>query len=121
MSDEDDKRSNFRQRAGLQVSLVARPGHPLPAGLRLISSDVSLTGMSCASNLPLEPGTELGLRLSLVGGGLAAPGTIDVGAKVLRCTIRKGAPEVRRHGIAVAFTAIAAQDRRTLQRYLNNL
>jgi len=121
MSGDGEKRKHHRQRAGLEVAIVPRPEHVLPAGLQLITSDVALEGMNCASNVPLEPGTEMHLKLKLVGGEVTGSGTIDVVGKVLRCAVREGAPEVRRHGIAITFTTIAPEDRRKLQRYLNSL
>ena len=121
MSREIEKRKHHRQRAGLEVTIVPRPEQNLPADLRLISSDVALEGMYCASNEPLKPGTEMHLKLSLVGGDISGSETIDIGGMVLRCSIREGAPDVRRHGIAITFTTIAPQDRKKLQRYLNSL
>jgi len=121
MSSDVEKRKHHRQRAGLEVTIVPRPDHRLPADLRLITSDVSLDGMRCASNAPLEPGTELQLKLSLVGGDLSRPETIDVVGKVLRCSVRDGSPDVRRHGVAISFISIDPQDRRKLQRYLNSI
>lgn len=121
MGSDVEKRKHHRQRAGLEVTIVPRPEQPLPADLHLITSDVALEGMHCASNQPLEPGTEMHLKLSLVGGDVSGEQVVDVVGKVLRCSIREGAPDVRRHGIALAFTTITPQDRRKLQQYLNSL
>jgi hypothetical protein len=121
MSGDAEKRKHHRQRAGLEVTIVPRPEHILPAALRLITSDVAVDGMNCASNVALEPGTEMHLKLNLVGGDVSGAGTIDVVGRVLRCALREGSPEVRRHGVAITFIAITPEDRRTLQRYLNSL
>jgi len=121
MSGDAEQRKHHRQRAGLEVRIVPRPEHILPAALRLITSDVALEGMNCASNIPLEPGTEMHLKLTLVGGDITGSDTIDVIGKVLRCALREGSPEVRRHGVAITFTTITPEDRRKLQRYLNSL
>ena len=121
MSGARENRNHHRQRAGLEVTIVPRPEYRLPADLRLITSDVALEGMRCASNAPLEPGTKMHLQLSLVGGDLPGVEIIDVVGKVLRCSVREGSPEVRRHGIAITFVTITPQDRKKLQRYLNSL
>ncbi len=121
MSGEREKRNYYRQRAGLEVTIVPWPEHGLPADLQLITSDVALEGMRCASNAPLKPGTKMHLQLSLVGGDLPGVELIDVVGKVLRCSVREGSPEVRRHGIAITFVTITPQDRKKLQRYLNSL
>ncbi len=121
MSSEIEKRKYHRQLAGLEVTIVPRPDLSLPADLRLITSDVALEGMHCASNVPLEPGTEMHLKLTLVGGDFSGSETIDVVGRVLRCSVREGSPDVRRHGVAIAFTTITPQDRKKLQRYLNSL
>ncbi len=121
MSSEREKRKHHRQRAGLEVTIVPRPEYRLPADLRLITGDVALEGMRCASNAPLKSGTKMHLQLSLVGGDLPGVEIIDVIGKVLRCSVREGSPEVRRHGIAITFVTITPQDRKKLQRYLNSL
>jgi len=121
MSSEIEKRKHHRQRAGLEVAIVPRPEQALPADLKLITSDVALEGMHCASNVALEPGTEMHLKLSLVGGDVSGSESIDIVGKVLRCSVREGSPDVRRHGIAITFTTITPQDRKKLQRYLNSL
>jgi len=121
MGRDIEKRKHHRQRAGLEVTIVPRQDQNLPADLRLITSDVALEGMHCASNEPLKPGTEMHLKLSLVGGDASGEEIIEVVGKVLRCSIREGAPDVRRHGIAITFTTITPQDRKKLQSYLNSL
>jgi c-di-GMP-binding flagellar brake protein YcgR len=121
MGSDIEKRRHHRQRAGLEVAIVPHAGEELPADLRLITSDIALEGMHCASNVPLEPGTEMHLKLSLVGGDISGSETIDVAGKVLRCSVREGSPDVRRHGIAITFVTITPQDRKKLQRYLNSL
>lgn len=121
MSSDIEKRKHHRQMAGLAVTIVPRPGQILPADLRLITSDVSVAGMRCASNAPLAPGTEMHLMLSLVGGDLSEAETIDVIGRVLRCSVRDGSPDVRRHGVAITFISIDPQDRKKLRRYLNSI
>lgn len=121
MSNGTEKRKHHRQRAGLEVTIVPRPEQSLPAELKLVTSDVAVEGMHCASNVALEPGMEMHLKLSLIGGDLPGSETIDIIGRVLRCSVREGAPDVRRHGIAIAFVTITPQDRKKLQRYLNSL
>jgi hypothetical protein len=121
MSNEIEKRKHHRQRAGLEVNIMPHPGENLPGDLKLITSDVALEGMYCASNVPLEPGTEMHMTIGLVGGDLSGSERIEVLGKVLRCSVREGSPAVRRHGIAIAFLTITAEDRKKLQRYLNSL
>ena len=59
--------------------------------------------------------------LTLVGGDLTSPETVNVVARVLRCSVRAQSPEVRRYSIALEFIEIAAEDQKRLRRYLNSL
>ncbi len=77
--------------------------------------------MRCAANVSLETDMQLHLSLTLVGGDLTSPETVDVVARVLRCSVRAQSPEVRRYSIALEFIEIAAEDQKRLRRYLNSL
>jgi c-di-GMP-binding flagellar brake protein YcgR len=121
MSDEPDKRRHYRPLARLDVKLTPAPGHDLPHGLQAITVDVAVGGVRCACNLRLEPQTILRMTLTLVGGDLRQPMTIEAEARVRRCLEQPGAPENRRYEVAMEFARIDPQDKKQLQAYLNNL
>jgi len=118
MSDAE-KRRHHRHLALLEVRVL--PGDGLPDDLKLATIDIGTGGALCASNRPLDADALLRLRLTLIGGDLRAPATVDVEAKVLRCTRKAGAIESRRHELALQFTQVEAEDKKRLQAYLNNL
>ncbi|HEU4402191.1 MAG TPA: PilZ domain-containing protein, partial [Candidatus Polarisedimenticolia bacterium] len=114
-----DKRRHHRFRALLEVRI--EPGDRIPVDLKLVTIDIAVGGARCASNHPLAAETPLKLNLSLVGGNLRSPLTIDADALVLRCTANPAAPAPRRYEVALEFRRIDAEDRRRLQDYLNAL
>jgi c-di-GMP-binding flagellar brake protein YcgR len=121
MSDETDKRRHYRPLARLDVKLAPTPGQDLPPGLQAVTIDVAVGGVRCACNLRLEPQTILRLTLTLVGGDLRQPVTIETEARVRRCSERPGAPDIRRYEVAMEFTRLDPQDKKRLQAYLHSL
>jgi len=100
--------------------LMGGGGGSLP-DLKLATIDVAVGGMRCASNVPLDPGDCLRMKLELVGGDLHHPATIVGDARVLRCSERPEQAEVLRYEIALAFTQMSQKDRKRLESYLNCL
>lgn len=119
MSGQDDKRKYHRFMALLELRVL--PGERIPADLRVATIDVSVGGVRCASNRPIDASLNLKLTLTLVGGDLPDPVSIDADAMVLRCSENRTAPEHRRYEVALEFTRMDSQDRRRLQNYLNSL
>ena len=103
------------------LDLRVLPGERIPGDLRVATIDVSVGGLRCASNRPLDPNLNLKLTLTLVGGDLRDPLPIDADAMVLRCAESPAAPEHRRYDLALEFTRMDTQDRKRLQNYLNGL
>ena len=97
------------------------PGEGVPPDLKLMTIDVGTGGARCASNRPLASDLVLRLSLTLTGGNLRSPAIVDVEAKVLRSTEKRGTVESRRYEIALQFTNIDAEDRKRLQGYVNSL
>jgi PilZ domain-containing protein len=118
MSDAE-KRRHHRHLALLEVRVL--PGDGLPDDLKLATIDIGTGGALCASNRPIDADALLRLRLTLIGGDLRSPATVDVEATVLRCTRKAGAIESRRFELALQFTKVEAEDKKRLQAYLNNL
>lgn len=118
MSD-DEKRKSHRFMALLEVRVL--PGDRIPPDLKLMTLDIAIGGARCASNRPLDADLPLKLTVTLIGGNLRAPATMDVEAAVLRTTEKPGAIESRRYEIALRFTRVEAEDKRRLQSYLNSL
>ena len=116
---DDEKREYHRFLALLEVRVL--PGDQVPADLKLVTIDIGTGGARCASNRPLEADALLKLTLTLIGGDLRQPASVDVEAKVLRSTVRAQAIESRRYEIALEFTHVEAEDKKRLQGYLNNL
>lgn len=114
-----DKRRHHRFLALLDVRVL--PGEVIPSDLKLATIDVALGGVRCGSNRPLPDGARLQISLTLVGGGLPVPASIEADAKVLRCAESLVAPAPRRYEVALEFVRMDPQDRRRLQAYLNNL
>jgi len=121
MSSETEKRHHHRPLARLDVKLTPAPGHDLPHGLQVATIDVAVGGVRCACNQRLEPQTILRIALTLVGGDLRQPTTIETEARVRRCSERPGAPDIRRYDVAMEFTRMDPQDKKRLQAYLNSL
>ena len=121
MGNPIDKRRHLRPMARLDVRLAPAPGQELPSGLQAVTVDVAVGGVRCACNMALEPQTILRMTLTLVGGDLRQPATIEADARVRRCTERPGAPEIRRYEVAMEFVRMAPQDKKRLQTYLNYL
>ncbi len=121
MSDPTDKRRYLRPFARLDVKLTPTPGQDVPPGLQAVTVDVAVGGLRCACNLRLEPQTILRVTLTLVGGDLRQPTTIEAEARVRRCSERSGAPEIRRYEVAMEFVRMAPQDKQLFQAYLNSL
>jgi PilZ domain-containing protein len=121
MSDDTDKRRHHRPLARLDVKLTSAQGQDLPHGLQSVTLDVAIGGVRCACNMRLEPQTLLRIALTLVGGDLRQPATIESEARVRRCSERPGALETRRYEIAMEFTRMDPQDVKRLQAYLNSL
>ena len=119
MSGPDDKRKYHRFLALLDLRVL--PGERIPGDLKVATVDISVGGLRCASNRPLDPQLNLKLTLTLVGGSLRDPLAIDADAVVLRCSPSPAAPEHRRYDLALEFTRMDAQDRKRLQNYLNAL
>lgn len=119
MTEPDDKRQHYRSLALLDVRVV--PGDRVPPELKLATIDIALGGARCGSNRPLADGAPLQITLTLVGGDLPKPVSIEVDARVRRCVENAAAPEPRRYEVALEFVRMDAQDRRRLQGYLNNL
>ncbi len=107
--------------ARLDVTLSPAAGHELPSDLKAVTIDVGVGGARCACNRPLEPQTILHMTLTLVGGDLRQPATIDGEVRVRRCAERRGAPEIRRYEVALEFIRLAPQDKQRLRTYLNSL
>ncbi|SRR5712692_3250144 len=122
MSDPTDKRRHLRLLARLDVRLTRpAPGQDVPPDLQAVTVDVSVGGLLCACNVRLEPQTMLRVTLTLVGGDLRQPATLEAEARVRRCSERLGAPGSRRYEVAMEFVRMAPQDKQRLQAYLNNL
>src|SRR5262249_28123271 len=116
---DDEKRRHHRFLALLEIKVL--PGEHVPADLRLMTIDIGTGGARCAANRPLDTDLALRLSLTLVGGDLRSPATVEVEAKVLRCIDKPGAIESRRYEIALQFTRMEAEDRKRLQAYVNSL
>ena len=116
---EAEKRRHHRHLALLEVRVL--PGDGVPADIKLATIDIGTGGALCASNRPVDADALLKLTLTLIGGALRAPATVDVEARVLRCTQKAGAIESRRYELALQFTKVDAEDKKRLQAYLNNL
>ena len=114
-----EKRRHHRFMAMLDIR--ALPGADVPANLKLATLDVALGGARCAASVALTRDTRLQVSLKLVGGDLRAPRTIELDARVLRCSDRPGPDPNRQHEVALEFTRIDPEDRRVLQSYLNSL
>ncbi len=114
-----ENRRHHRFLALLDVRVV--PGDRVPADLKLMTIDISTGGARCASNRPLEQDALLKLTLTLIGGNQRAPATVDVEAKVLRCTERAGTIESRRFEVSLQFTRVEPEDKKRLQGYVNSL
>ncbi len=121
MSDTEDRRRGFRQRAGLEVTPYSVPERPLPERLKFVTINLAVSGMRCASNLPLDDGTRLITTIKLVGGNLADPVVIKVEGRVVRCAERPESPVNRRYGIAIDFVRMSPEDRKCLIRYVGSL
>jgi c-di-GMP-binding flagellar brake protein YcgR len=118
MSD-DEKRRYHRFLALLEVRVA--PGDHVPAGLKLVTIDISSGGALCASNLQVEADITLRLSLNLVGGDLRAPAVVDVDAQVLRCKDRPNDIPSRRYELSLQFVRMEAEEKKRLQAYLNSL
>ena len=114
-----EKRKNHRVMALLEVRVV--PGDRIPADLNLSTVDIATGGARCAANRPLDADLPLRLTVTLIGGDLRAPASMDIEAAVLRCVEKPGALESRRYEIAIRFTRVEAEDKKRLQSYLNSL
>lgn len=121
MSPRDERRRDFRQRAGLEVTPYSVPGQRLPEGLKFVTINMAVSGMRCASNLPLDDGTGLIATIKLVGGNLVDPVVIKVEGRVVRCAERPKSPANRRYGIAIDFVKMSPEDRKRLTRYVGSL
>ena len=121
MSPRDERRRDFRQRAGLKVKVYSVPGQRLPDGLDFVTINMAVSGMRCASNLPLDAGTRLIATVTLIGGNLADPVVIKAEGQVVRCAERPKSPANRRYGIAIDFVKMSPADRKRLIRYVGSL
>ncbi len=119
MTDQADKRKHHRFLALLEVRVL--PGDRVPPDLRLVTVDIAVGGVRCASNRPIPEAMVLKMTFTLVGGDLRQPAPIEVDARVLRCSEKPRAIESRRYEMALEFVRIDPQDRLTLQNYLNAL
>ena len=118
MSDVE-KRRHHRFLALLEMKVA--PGEHVPADVKLTTIDISSGGARCASNRPLDSDLSLKVMLSLVGGDLRGPASVEVEARVLRCKDRPQEMPTRRYEISLQFTRIEAEDRKRLQVFLNGL
>ncbi len=91
-----EKRRHHRPMALLDVKVLLGGGGANQPDMKFATIDVAVGGMRCASNVPLDPGIRLRMKLDMVGGGLRQPATIVGDACVLRCSERQEQPEVRR-------------------------
>jgi len=114
-----EKRKNHRFMALLEVRVL--PGDRIPTDLKLTTVDIATGGARCAANRPLDADLPLKLAVTLVGGDLRAPASMDIEAAVLRCVEKPGALESRRYEIAIRFTRVETEDKKRLQSYLNSL
>jgi c-di-GMP-binding flagellar brake protein YcgR len=114
-----ENRLHHRVRALLEVRVL--PGDGIPADLKLTTIDIGTGGARCASNHAVNEDTLLKMTLTLIGGNQRSPATVDVEARVLRCSEKAGAIESRRFELALEFTRMEAEDRKRLQGYLNSL
>ena len=114
-----EKRQNHRFMALLDVRVL--PGDRVPADLKLTTVDIATGGARCAANRPLDADLPLKLSVTLIGGDLRAPVSMDIEAAVLRCVEKPGAIEQRRYEIAIRFTRVEPEDKKRLQSYLNSL
>ncbi len=121
VTEEIERRRHYRPLARLDVKILSKEGHALPADLRVETMDLAVGGVRCTCNVPLRPETFLRMRLTLVGGDLRQPATIEAGAKVLRCTERSGAPDIRRYDVAMEFVGMDPRVSQRLQSYVNSL
>jgi hypothetical protein len=61
------------------------------------------------------------MTLTLVGGDLRQPATVEAEARVRRCSERPGAPDIRRYEVVMEFVRLAPMAMQRLQAYLNSL
>jgi len=104
-----------------QLNLTPPQGQDLPPGLKAVTVDVAVGGVLCACNLPIEPHAIPNISLTLVGGDLRQPATLDVQGRVRRCSERPGAPDTRHFEVALGFVRLDPQARQLLQGYLKSL
>ena len=114
-----EKRQHHRFLARLEVRVVS--GERLPAGLVVSTSDVGVGGLRCASSHRLDVPVLLHMTLTLVGGDLNEPVTLNVDAQVLRCVERPQPHHGLPYDVAMQFVRLDPRDRRRLQSYLNSL
>ena len=114
-----EKRKNHRFMALLEVRVL--PGDRIPADLKLTTVDIATGGARCAANRPLDADLPLKLTVTLIGGDLRGPASMDIEAAVLRCVEKPSALESRRYEIAIRFTRVEPEDKKRLQSYLNSL
>ena len=119
MTADAEKRRHDRSLAMLEVRIL--PAEGVPPDVRLATVDLAIGGARCNSNRPLPESARVQVALTLIGGDLRQPRTIETGAMVLRCTEKPGAPEPRRYEVALEFLDMEARERSELQRYLNSI
>ena len=71
-----EKRRHHRFLALLETRVL--PGDHVPADLKIATIDLSTGGARCASNRPLQAESVLKMTLSLIGGDLKRPMTLDL-------------------------------------------
>ncbi len=116
-----DRRRHYRPMARLDAKVLSQDGHAIPADLRVETVDVAVGGVRCTCSIRLQATTLLRLALTLVGGDLRQPVRIEAEARVLRCSERPAAPDIRRYDVAFEFVRMDPRDREILQRFVNGL
>lgn len=87
---------------------------------RMIARDLSLSGLSCTSDVCFDEMTRLALRLMLPLDPAAEPETIELEAVVVRHRPIPSNNGESRFELALFFTGIQADTRDKLRRYLGN-
>jgi hypothetical protein len=81
--------------------------------------NISLAGVSCHCSVPFEEMTEMLVSLSLPPlPGAEDPGSIEARGAVVRCRPMRHGTARRRYEVAIYFTELGDESRKTLQAFL---
>ena len=114
-----ERREHHRFLALLETRVLSKEG--LPADLKLATLDVAVGGALCNSSHILPTGKQIRISLTMTGGSLPKPLTLELGALVLRCAETSDPNPDRRYEVALKFVRVDPQDRKKMQSYLNSL